>query len=366
MMLNSKQAEIPCTVLRGGTSRGAYFHRDDLPTNTKQRDHILLAVMGGPDALQVDGIGGGNPLTNKIAIVSRSERPDADIDYQFLQVAPGEAKVSTAQNCGNILAGVGPFAIESGLIDAESPLTKVRIHMVNSGSNCELTIETPDGAVNYSGDTVIDGVPGSAAPVICNFLDIAGSTCGKLLPTGNVLDIVDNVPLTCVDNGMPVVLLRAADLGISGYESPRELDADSALKTKLEGLRQKLGPVMNLGDVSEKTVPKMCLVAPPRDGGVISTRTFIPHVCHRSVGVLGAVTVATACLLPGAVTDGIAIVPAGSRKTVVVEHPGGSIAIRLDIVDDQDGSISVGKAGVIRTARTIFRGSVFVPPERRD
>ena len=358
--MTKNQTAIPCTVLRGGTSRGVYFRPEDLPVDATARDRVLLQVIGGPDDLQVDGIGGGHPLTNKVAIVGPSARDDADVDYLFLQVNPGESGVTDVQNCGNILAGVGPFAIETGLVAAGSPVTRVRVHMVNSGNLCELTIETPDDAVNYDGDTEIDGVPGRAAPIVCDFLDVAGSACGQLLPTGNITDTIDGIQLTCIDNGMPVVVLRAADFGISGYESPDELDENDELKSRLESLRCKVGPLMNLGDVADLTVPKMCLVAEPRDGGNICTRTFIPHVCHRSVGVLGAVTVATACLLPGSVTDNIAAVPEGNEKTLAVEHPTGSLAVRLVINHGDDGEIQIDKAGVIRTARMLMRGNAFV------
>ncbi len=354
------QTAIPCTVLRGGTSRGVYFRRQDLPGDARLRDRILLQVMGGPDPLQIDGIGGGHPLTNKVAIVGSSARDDADVDYLFLQVEPEESRVSDIQNCGNILAGVGPFAIEADLVTAGSPHTRVRVYMVNSGSLCELTVETPDGAVNYAGETTIDGVPGSAAAIVCDFLDVAGSACGDLLPTGNTTDTIDGVQVTCIDNGMPVVLLRAADFAISGYESPDELDANDELKARIETLRCKAGPLMNLGDVAELSVPKMCLVAEPRNGGSLSTRTFIPHVCHRSVGVLGAVTVATACLLPGSVTADIAVVPDGSEKTMIIEHPAGSLTVRLVADQSDEGGVRIEKAGVIRTARMLLRGDVYV------
>jgi 4-oxalomesaconate tautomerase len=357
--MSRRQTAIPCAILRGGTSRGVYFHRDDLPDNEASRDAILLEVMGGPDALQIDGIGGGHPLTNKVAIVSSSSRDDADVDYLFLQVTPGQRRISGVQNCGNILAGVGPYAIESGLVKAGPTATRVRVHMVNSGNLCELTIETPDGVVNYTGDTEIDGVPGSAAPIICDYLDVAGSACGKLLPTDHTLDTIDGVEMTCVDNGMPVVVLRASDFGISGKESPEELDANDDLKSRLEKIRLEIGPLMNLGDVQEKPVPKMCLISAANDGGHISTRTFIPHVCHRSIGVLGAVSVATACLLPGSVAEGIALVPDGREKTMSIEHPTGSFTVRL-VVNEEGQSVGIEKAGVIRTARLLFRGDVFV------
>lgn len=354
------QTAIPCAILRGGTSRGVYFRRQDLPGDARLRDRILLQVMGGPDPLQIDGVGGGHPLTNKVAIVGPSARDDADVDYLFLQVKPEESRVSDIQNCGNILAGVGPFAIEADLVTAGSPHTRVRVYMVNSGSLCELTVETPDGAVNYAGETTIDGVPGSAAAIVCDFLDVAGSACGDLLPTGNTTDTIDGVQVTCIDNGMPVVLLRAADFAISGYESPDELDANDDLKSRLEALRCKVGPLMNLDDVAGLSVPKMCLVAEPRHGGSLSTRTFIPHVCHRSVGVLGAVTVATACLLPGSVTADIAVVPDGSEKTMIIEHPAGSLTVRLVTDQSGEGGVRIEKAGVIRTARMLLRGDVYV------
>lgn len=355
----TNQTAIPCAVLRGGTSRGVYFHKKDLPADESQRDRVLLNIMGGPDVVQVDGIGGGHPLNNKAAIVSPSERDDADVDYLFLQVIPHESRVADVQNCGNILAGVAPFAIETGLVNAGAPHTQVRVHMVNSGNLCELTVETPGGVVNYDGDVAIDGVPGSAAAIVCNFLDVAGSACGDLLPTGNTIDEIDGIQLTCIDNGMPVVVLRAADFDISGYASPDELDRNNELKSRLERLRLQLGPLMNLGDVTDKTVPKMCLVAEPRADGNICTRTFIPHVCHQSVGVLGAVTVATACVLPNSVTSGIAIVPTGNEKTMIVEHPSGSFSVRLVITVRED-DVLVERAGVIRTARMLFRGDAYV------
>jgi len=357
--MTTNQTAVPCAILRGGTSRGIYFRRQDLPDDESLRDRMLLQIMGGPDDLQIDGVGGGHPLTNKVAIVSPSERDDADVDYLFLQVIPKESRISDVQNCGNILAGVGPFAIETGMTDAGSPATVIRVHMVNSGNLCELTVETPDGVVNYDGETGIDGVPGSAAAIVCDFLDIAGSACGALLPTGNTIDTIDDVQMTCIDNGMPVVVLRATDFAISGYESPEDLDANRDLKSRLETLRRKVGPLMNLGDVADLTVPKMCLVAEPRDGGTLCTRTFIPHACHRSVGVLGAITVASACLLPGSVTHDIAMVPDGDEKAMVIEHPSGSFPVRI-VVEKNEGEIRIEKAGVIRTARMLMRGDAFV------
>ena len=361
--MTQKQTSIPCSVIRGGTSRGAYFSASDLPDDERARNRVLLAVLGGPDALQVDGIGGGHPLTNKIAILSRSSHEDADIDYLFLQVFSDEQKISATQNCGNILAGVGPFAIDHGMVSATDPESKIRVHMTNSGNLCELIVQTPGGAVAHCGDTAIDGVPGTSAAIVCNFLDVAGSATGALLPTGNTMDEIDGVQVTCIDNGMPIVVLRAEDLGCTGLETPDELDANKKLKDRLEAIRLELGYKMKLGDVTDETVPKMCLVSRPTGGGIVSTRTFIPHVCHHSIGVLGAVSVGTACLLPGTVANDIALPPEGDEKKLDIEHPSGALRIRLVVDDGAPPELFVKQAGVIRTARTLMRGEVFVPSQ---
>ncbi len=292
------QQKIPCVLMRGGTSKGPYFLASDLPADVAARDRVLLAVMGSPDMRQIDGIGGADSLTSKVAIVKRSQQPGADVDYLFAQVVVGEARVDTSPNCGNMLAGIGPFAIEAGLVPSGDGETRVAIFMENSAMIAVATVQTPGGAVTYEGDARIDGVPGTSAPIAIEFLDTAGSACGALLPTGNLRDEIDGVGVTLIDNGMPVVILAASDMGRSGYESKAELDADDELKARLEAIRLKSGHMMNLGDVTKMVVPKMSLVAPPRHGGAISTRTFIPHVCHAAVGTLGAVTVASACALP--------------------------------------------------------------------
>jgi 4-oxalomesaconate tautomerase len=323
------------------------------------RDRVLVAAMG-VDSRQIDGAGGAHPLTSKVAVVGRSESADADVDYLFVQVVVGEGRVDTTPNCGNMLAGVGPFALETGLIPMQEGRTAVRVRMLNSDNLCELLIETPCKRVNYDGDAHIDGVPGTAAPIVCNYLDVAGSATGSLLPTGNVLDVFDGIDVTCIDNGMPVVVMRARDLGISGYETPKELDANNGLKARIESIRLQAGPRMNLGDVKTKVVPKMCLIAPPRTGGDVCTRTFIPHDCHAAIGVLGAVSVATACILPGSVARGIARVPAGAVKQMSVEHPTGEFSVTLDVGGTADRP-TVEKAGLLRTARLIMRGEVLVP-----
>ncbi|GAA4257058.1 4-oxalomesaconate tautomerase [Azospirillum formosense] len=346
---------VRCMWMRGGTSKGGYFLADDLPSGTAARDAFLLRVMGSPDPRQIDGMGGADPLTSKVAVVRRSERPGVDVDYLFLQVFVDKAVVTDAQNCGNILAGVGPFAIERGLVPARDGVTPVTIHMENTGQVAVAAVPTPGGAVTYRGEARIDGVPGTAAAIPIEFRDTAGSSCGALLPTGNVVDVIDGVPVTCIDNGMPVVVLRAADLGVRGDETREELDADAALKARLESIRLKAGPRMNLGDVTDKSVPKMTLVSAPANGGAISTRTFIPHRCHASIGVLGAVSVATACALEGSPAASLAVVPDGATRTLSVEHPTGEMTVVLDL----DGSGTVTRAALLRTARKLFDGTVY-------
>lgn len=363
------QQSIPYMQLRGGSSKGLYFNAADLPSDEAVRNQILIDVMGqGPD--QIDGLGGGHPLRSKVAIVSPSQLPDADIDYLFCQVVvaqAGEGRVDTKPNCGNILAGVGPFAIEAGLIKANDGITKIKVHMVNSGKFCELVIQTPNGEVEYSGSASIAGVPHTAAAIECNYKDVAGSACGSLLPTGNNIDVVDGIEMTCIDNGMPVVVLRAADFGISGYESAAELNANQDLIDRLQSIRLQIGPKMNLGDVSQAAVPKMCLVSPAKEGGVINTRTFIPLKCHESIGVLGAVSVATACLLPESVTKGIASVnklTQAAKLTLSIEHPSGQFDCILEAEPthkDGKASIEIHSAGLLRTARLLSRGELFVP-----
>ena len=352
-----EQIAIPCTWMRGGTSKGAYFLAGDLPADPAVRDALLLAVMGSPDPRQVDGIGGADPLTSKVAVVSRSARDNADIDYLFLQVFVDRPVVTDSQNCGNILAGVCQFAIERGVITATGDTTEVRVYMVNSDQVATVTIRTPGGIVEYEGDVAIDGVPGTAAPVLENFPEAAGANCGALLPTGNAVDVIDGVEVTLIDNGMPVVVMRAADLGVTGNESREELDANDALKARLDSIRLAAGPLMNLGNVADKSVPKMTLVSPPVRGGAINTRTFIPHRCHASIGVLGAVSVATACMLPDSPAGRIAALGAGCR-TVSVEHPIGETSVVMDVSLD-DGRLAVRQAAIVRTARKLFEGTVF-------
>ena len=357
------QTAIPCSLMRGGTSKGLFFLADQLPDDQAIRNNILLAAMGSPDDRQIDGLGGAHPLTSKIAIVKASIHPDADVDYLFLQVSVDQALVSDSQNCGNMLAGVGPFAIEQGLIRANEDKTNVRIHMVNSGGIAIAQVQTPGGKVEYSGDARIDGVPGTAAPVLIEFLDIAGSSCGHLLPTGNLIDHIDGIDVTCIDNGMPVVLIRAKDLGKTGYETPQELEADEQLKQRIESIRLQLGEAMNLGDVSQKTVPKMSLIAEPLHNGAITTRTFIPHRVHEAIGVLGAASVATACILPGTVAESLAnIKPDNSVHMLDIEHPIGFFSVEIEL-DKSSTQPDIKRVSLLRTARLLMRGDVLIPDE---
>jgi len=341
--------------MRGGTSKGGYFLQEDLPADPAFRDVFLLAVMGSPDPRQIDGMGGADPLTSKVAVVSQSDRAGIDVDYLFLQVFVDQAIVSDAQNCGNILAGVGPFAIERGLVKATGDQTRVAIFMQNTGQVAVATVQTPGGVPTYAGTAAIDGVPGTHAPVPLEFRDTAGSSCGALLPTGNTVDHVNGVAVTLIDNGMPCVVMKAIDLGITGYEDRDWLDAATDLKARIEAIRLIGGPMMKLGDVTAKSVPKMMLVAPPRGGGAVTVRSFIPHRAHATIGVLGAVSVATACLLPGSPAAEVAVVPQGRSKMLSVEHPTGEMSCVLET----DATGVVVSAALLRTARKLMDGVVF-------
>ena len=351
-------ASAPVMWMRGGTSKGGYFLKDDLPADTAARDAFLLSVMGSPDPRQIDGMGGADPLTSKVAVVSKSARAGIDVDYLFLQVFVDKALVSDQQNCGNILAGVGPFAIERGLVAATGDETRVAIYMENTGQVAVATVETPGGQVSYKGQASIDGVPGTHAPIPLEFRDTAGSSCGALLPTGNAADVIEGVPCTLIDNGMPCIVFKAEDVGATGYESREDLESEAfaPVRARIEAIRLAAGPLMNLGDVTEKSVPKMTLVAPPRHGGAVTTRVFIPHRAHASIGVLGAVTAATACLVPGSPAADVAAIPEGARKTLSIEHPTGEMSCVLEV--DESGAVT--SAALLRTARKLMDGIVYV------
>jgi 4-oxalomesaconate tautomerase len=346
---------VPCTWMRGGTSKGGVFLADDLPADRQDRDRFLLRIMGSPDPRQIDGMGGADPLASKVAVVKRSTRDGVDVDYLFLQVFVDEAIVSDAQNCGNMLAAVGPFAVQRGLVAATGDETRVAIFMENTGQVAVATVQTPGGQPRYDGEARIDGVPGTAAPIPLEFRDTAGSSCGALLPTGNAVDVIGGVRCTLIDNGMPCIVMAAADVGATGYEDRETLDGMAELKARIEAIRLAAGPLMNLGDVAEKSVPKIMLVAPPRHGGAVTVRSFIPRRAHATIGVLGAVSVATACLVPGSPAAPVADVPGGSPKTLSVEHPTGEMSCVLTL----DGDGQVATAALLRTARLLMEGHVF-------
>ena len=386
------QTPIPCLFMRGGTSKGPFFKESDLPADKATRDRVLLSVMGSPDKRQIDGLGGAHPLTSKVAIVRKSTKPGVDIDFLFAQLQPDKDTVDTTPNCGNMLAGVVPFALETGLVQAQGDTSTFRVLTLNTDMACDITVHTPlVSAINnsghnsgqnnspkqtaatkryveYAGDARIDGAPGSSAPITINFLDTAGSVCSSLLPTGQVKDTITvtgegfapfTLDVTCIDNGMPLVIFKASDVGRTGYESVAQLNADDDLKKRIEALRLQISLKMGLGDVSQKNYPKMTLIAPPKDGGSITTRSFIPHVCHDAIGVLAAVTVGTACVLKGSVCDGVAVMQAGATQHVSVEHPTGEFSVALET--DPNNPQNVTKAALLRTARLLMRGEVMVP-----
>lgn len=354
------QRGIPCMLIRGGTSKGVYFLARDLPQDIALRDRVLLAVMGSPDKRQIDGLGGAHPLTSKVAIVSPSQQPGCDIDFLFAQVGVEQPKVDTTPNCGNILAGIGAFALSRGLVTANDPRTIVRVRTLNTGTIADLDIQTERGQARADGKARIDGVPGTSAPIAVSFLDTEGSVCGALLPTGNAVDLVDGVECTLIDNGMPVIVLRAADLGRTGYESVDDLNKDAELKARLERIRLVAGPLMNLGDVKDKVVPKIALVAPPQNGGTLATRSFIPHECHAAIGVFAAVSVATAAALPGSPAASVAAMPSERERIVAVEHPTGEFSVSLTVGGSPDNPV-IEKAGLLRTARILMDGTAYVP-----
>jgi 4-oxalomesaconate tautomerase len=377
---NNPPHPVPCLFMRGGTSKGPFFNAADLPADQAHRDRVLLAIIGSPDKRQIDGLGGAHPLTSKVGIVSRSSKPGVDLDFLFAQLQPDQDTVDTTPNCGNMLAAVVPFALQTGMLQAQSDTTILRVLTLNTDMQCDITVPTPMGPdgerfVDDSGDARIDGAPGSSAPISINFLDTAGSVCSGLLPTGRVKDRIQVLPtdklggfepfeidVTCIDNGMPLVLFKASDMGRTGYETAEAMNADTELKTRIEALRLQVSVLMGLGDVSSKNYPKMTLIAPPMHGGALCTRSFIPHVCHDAIGVLAAVTVGTACVLQGTVCEGVAVLQAGAQQALSVEHPTGEFSVVLQAqAADVPGGCEVTQAALLRTARLIMRGEAMVP-----
>ncbi len=354
------QTAIPCTMMRGGTSRGPYFLAGELPADEASRDRVLLATMGSPDHRQIDGVGGATTLTSKVAIVSPSDHPWADVDYLFAQVSVDRAFVDYGPTCGNMLAGVGPFAIDRGLVAPDDPRTVVNIRNVNTDALIEAVIRTPDGYVEYDGDAAIDGVPGTAAPILLNFMDVIGSKTGALFPTGRRKELIKGVEVSCVDVAMPMVLATAESMGIRGDESKAELDADQVLLERLEAVRVVAGEKMGMGDVRGMVIPKFGILSRPRRGGALTSRYFVPTDCHAAHAVSGAICVGSCALVPGTVADGIADVGGGFSELVEIEHPSGSITVAFELSGVGD-DFALEKAGVVRTARKLFQGQIYVP-----
>ncbi|WGP06351.1 4-oxalomesaconate tautomerase [Bacillus subtilis] len=371
MTAGHPQQRIPGMLMRGGSSRGPFFRAEDLPSDPAERNRVLISVMGSPHPLQVDGIGGGHPLTSKAGIVSASDEEGIDLDFTFAQMAPDSDSVQTTANCGNMLAAVVPFAIESGLLTANDDRTTAVVKTLNTGLISKITVRTPEASpggkryVAYAGDVRIAGVPGTGSGIDIRFVDTAGSVADSMMPTGNLADEItldsgQVVETTLIDNGQPLVLIRAADLGRTGYEPVADLNSDEELKNQLEDIRLKAGHLMRLGDVTERSYPKMTLVAAPADGGTICTRSFIPHRVHESIGVLAALTVATAARLTGTVAatvssadgDDVTAVDDGGTRNLTIEHPSGGFDVALEC--DSTGQIT--GAGITRTARLLMSG----------
>lgn len=347
--------------MRGGTSRGPYFRRSDLPEQREQLAEVLLDIIGAGHPLNIDGIGGGNAVTTKVAMLSHSHRPDADIDYFFAQVAVEERLVDFKPTCGNILVGVGPAAIELGLVPAVDGETRIRIHAVNTGALVEAIVKTPGGEVDYAGEAAIDGVPGTAAPVIVNFLDVVGNSCGALLPTGNLVDTIGGLEVTCMDVAMPMVIARAEAFGLTGHETVAELEANRDFYKRMEAIRVEAGRRMGMGDVVKSVTPKFGILAPPRRGGVIAARYFMPWTCHPSLAVTGSQCLAACTLLPGTIASGLGVIPSGRPALMKIEHPMGLIEVTVDYELDHAGAFAFKSAGLVRTARLIARGEVMLP-----
>jgi 2-methylaconitate cis-trans-isomerase PrpF len=357
------QTAIPCTFMRGGTSRGPYFLRSDLPQDRETMAQVILAAVGSPDARQIDGIGGATTLTTKVAIVSKAEAGQPQqVDYLFAQPAVDRAFVDWGPTCGNMLAGVGPFAIESGLVPAEDGETRVVIRAINTGALIEAVVQTPGRRVRYDGDTAIAGVPGTAAPILLNFADAVGGATGKLMPTGNPLDRIEGVDVTCLDVCMPVVIARAKDLGKTGRETAKELDADRDFMARIETIRRAASLAMGMGEAEGRVIPKFAMVAAPATpGGSVLARYFTPLACHEAMAVTGGICIASTCKLPGTVAQGLARVTDAMREEVVIEHPTGTMEAVISMGSGADGTPTIAAGGTLRTARLLMKGEVHVP-----
>lgn len=354
------QTAISFHFFRGGTSRGPYFRREHLPEDRDTLARVLVAAVGSGHRLNIDGLGGGAAVTTKVAMLSRSETSDCDIDYFFAQVSVEDGLVDFKPTCGNILSGVGPAALEMGLIAPQGDVTRIRIHSVNTGAKVEAVERTPGGRVAYAGEAAIDGVPGTAAPIYLNFMDVVGSATGALLPTGALRDVIEGIEVTCMDVAMPIAIARAADFGLSGHETVEDFDANRDFYARMETIRREAGRRMGLGDVSKSVTPKFALLAPPRAGGTIAARYFMPWNCHPTMAVTGAQCLASCVLTPGTVAEGLFTPPEGTPALVLIEHPGGAIDVTVDYETGPAG-FTLKSAGLLRTARLLARGEVMVP-----
>ena len=352
-------AAVSCMLMRGGTSKGPLFLASDLPRDATDRDNVLLSLMGSPDVRQIDGIGGGDSLTSQALIVGPSRREDADIDYLFAQVAVGQRLVDTSPNCGNMLAAVGCFAIERGLVVPGDDLTRVRLFNLNTHRMVHAHVPTPNRRVTYEGTTQIHGVPGTGAGIVLDFIDPAGSCTGALLPTGSAIESIDGVPVSLVDFAIPVVLIPASGVGKSGYESKAELDADTMLLSTIERLRRKAAARMGLPDPVFSVVPKVALLAAPRDGGSIASRFYVPWNCHVAHSTTGGLCIAAATRIPGTVAAELAPRQSEDANSVMIEHPSGRLTIHILAEDSARNVPNIARARVVLTARPLFDGFAF-------
>jgi 4-oxalomesaconate tautomerase len=356
----TKQRAIPCILMRGGTSKGPYFMQDDLPQDVKTRDAVLLAAMGSPDPLQINGIGGAKAVTSKVAIISASPLEGVDVDYLFAQVSLDQQIVDTSPSCGNILSGVGPFALDEGLVEAQDGETIVRIRNVNTNSRIDALVKTPNKIVQYEGDVSIDGVPGTAAPIMLRFMGVDGSKTGSILPTGKPIEIINGIKVTCMDVAMPMVMMRAIDLGLEGNETQDQLDNMPDLIQRIEEIRLEAGKRMGLGDVTHKVVPKIGILSQPRNGGSITSRYFMPQTCHPTHAVTGAQCVAVCAVMKETVADGLSHVQRTEVENIIIEHPSGQIEVELSVTG-YDATMKFNYAGILRTARRLFQGAILIP-----
>jgi hypothetical protein len=360
MAIHMTQTAIPYLFMRGGTSRGPYLNRADLPEDLETLAEVLIAIIGAGHPLNIDGIGGGASVTTKVAMLSRSKDDWADVDYFFAQVSVEDRLVDFKPTCGNILSGVGPAAVEMGLVPAQGGETPVNIRAVNTEARVAAVVQTPGGQVSYDGTTQIDGVPGTSAPVALQFMETVGGVTGAFLPTGNLVDVIDGIAVTCMDVAMPMVIATAADFGLTGYESASELDENRDFFARMEALRLKAGVLMGMGDVAKSVTPKFGVLARARDGGTIATRYFMPWSTHPSMAVTGAQCLASCVLTPGTVAEGLASIPNEVPAPITLEHASGTIDVLVDYAQTEAG-FQVKSAGLVRTARKIAAGEVFIP-----